>query len=881
MKLTHLRIEQFRQFRQPLEIADLHDGINLFTGPNEAGKSTVVAAIRAAFFERFRSNAAEDFRPWDDPSASPSVSIAFEHNGQRYELMKRFLGRKRCELRIGTRVLDGTEAEDALAAFMGFQHPGKGASKAEHWGIPGLLWIQQGSGHDIHDAVAHASGHLRTALEASVGEIASSQGDDLIAQVQRERDALLTASTGKPRGAYAAVLEKADALQAELAALDTEIAEYRNKVDTLAQLRGDHTRDAAEQPWAAFRAQEKAAADRLREVQALQDAVAMERAQAARWETLAELAANRLEAFAAEDRAVVARDADVARAAAAHAAAVQLVEPWLTKLSQAEAAHAQARERLERSRRAETRQRLDEEYKALEAAAQTAAQALAHAEAEQARLMAHQQQAAGCQIDEKTLQRLRQAQVALRELELRRAGVATRLRYSLRAGGRIGIQDQVLEGEGERLLIEPVTLTLPELGEIEIVPGGADAAALRREQEQWTARRDDLLARLGVAAAADAEDRYQSYLSHAAEARHAEATLKGLAPRGVDSLRAELAAIRTRLAELQRGLAALPKNDDAPGSLDVPAAEAALEQAERAVRDASEGLHAAQLAEGHARVTLEAAERERDAARAIVEKPERSERRAAVESDVAQATAQRQAAMARAEALARQVAQSRPDILAQDIERLRRSAEQHEKRHAERRDAIFRLEAELQAAGAHGLDERRAELARDLAQAQRQASELTRRARALDHLLGLLRQARDSLMRRLQAPLRRALQHYVELLFAGAQVEIEEDLKPGALIRLGDRGPETAPFETLSFGAREQLALIARLAYADLLRESGRPTLIILDDALVHSDEARLAQMKRVLFDAGTRHQILLFTCHPSQWRDLGAAPRRLGGIVA
>ena len=50
MKLTRIRLEQFKQFRKPIQITDLADGINLFTGPNEAGKSTIVAAVRAAFF---------------------------------------------------------------------------------------------------------------------------------------------------------------------------------------------------------------------------------------------------------------------------------------------------------------------------------------------------------------------------------------------------------------------------------------------------------------------------------------------------------------------------------------------------------------------------------------------------------------------------------------------------------------------------------------------------------------------------------------------------------------------------------------------------------------------------------------------------------------
>jgi hypothetical protein len=131
----------------------------------------------------------------------------------------------------------------------------------------------------------------------------------------------------------------------------------------------------------------------------------------------------------------------------------------------------------------------------------------------------------------------------------------------------------------------------------------------------------------------------------------------------------------------------------------------------------------------------------------------------------------------------------------------------------------------------------------------------------------------------LQAPLQKHLNHYLQLLFPQARLEIDENLSPGPLTRSSGNGHETGEFEALSFGAREQMGVICRLAYADLLREAGRPTLIILDDALVHSDEARLAQMKRVLFDAATRHQILLFTCHPAHWRDLGVGARSLDDL--
>ncbi len=38
MKVSRIRIEHFKQFREPLEINDLMPGINLISGPNEVGR---------------------------------------------------------------------------------------------------------------------------------------------------------------------------------------------------------------------------------------------------------------------------------------------------------------------------------------------------------------------------------------------------------------------------------------------------------------------------------------------------------------------------------------------------------------------------------------------------------------------------------------------------------------------------------------------------------------------------------------------------------------------------------------------------------------------------------------------------------------------------
>ena len=148
-------------------------------------------------------------------------------------------------------------------------------------------------------------------------------------------------------------------------------------------------------------------------------------------------------------------------------------------------------------------------------------------------------------------------------------------------------------------------------------------------------------------------------------------------------------------------------------------------------------------------------------------------------------------------------------------------------------------------------------------------------------LITLLKEQRQAVTRRLQAPLQKHLNRYLKLLFPGAELSVDDDLKPDTLIR-GETGhEERSDLEALSFGAREQMGLISRLAYADLLQEAGRPTLIILDDALVHCDQARREQVKRILFDAAQRHQILLFTCHPENWQDLGVVPREMHSLKA
>ncbi len=123
-------------------------------------------AIRAAFFERHRSSSVDDLQPWGDSAAAPSVEIDFEVGGTQWKLAKRFLQRRRCSLASAREQLDGEAAEHRLAELLGFSFPRARASREEHWGVPGLLWIEQGTAHEVDQAVGHAADYLRKALDA-------------------------------------------------------------------------------------------------------------------------------------------------------------------------------------------------------------------------------------------------------------------------------------------------------------------------------------------------------------------------------------------------------------------------------------------------------------------------------------------------------------------------------------------------------------------------------------------------------------------------------------------------------------------------------------------------------------------------------------------
>ena len=106
------------------------------------------------------------------------------------------------------------------------------------------------------------------------------------------------------------------------------------------------------------------------------------------------------------------------------------------------------------------------------------------------------------------------------------------------------------------------------------------------------------------------------------------------------------------------------------------------------------------------------------------------------------------------------------------------------------------------------------------------------------------------------------------MLFPSAEISMDEDLNIKGMSR---REGYEEVFDHLSLGTQEQIAVLVRLAFAEMLIEQGAPAAVILDDALAFSDDRRMRLMFDILSHAAQRVQIVVFTCREQLFEGLGA----------
>jgi DNA repair exonuclease SbcCD ATPase subunit len=86
MKIRRIEVRNFRKLGHVV-VEGLGEGLNVLVGDNEAGKSTLLEALRAGLFVRHRISGlyAEGLQPYGQ-SVRPEVAIDFELGDTRWSL---------------------------------------------------------------------------------------------------------------------------------------------------------------------------------------------------------------------------------------------------------------------------------------------------------------------------------------------------------------------------------------------------------------------------------------------------------------------------------------------------------------------------------------------------------------------------------------------------------------------------------------------------------------------------------------------------------------------------------------------------------------------------------------------------------------------------
>lgn len=453
---------------------------------------------------------------------------------------------------------------------------------------------------------------------------------------------------------------------------------------------------------------------------------------------------------------------------------------------------------------------------------------------------------------------------------------STRLRYALIDLFGVQLDGHPLRGTGTLHLTEPATLTIPGIGTLTIEPGGDDLSGCRTELDGLETRLQGALAGVGVSTLAEAEAAWMRRNTLERERAQHELELGRLAPEGVPGLEAqrlEAEADLTRMA-------------DSLGLSDAQCADAtnAIEDADLAAQERAVGVATAHAractaalarAQGQARQAKEAwirvrAEHQQAETRAARTRAELAVAREQLADQVlADALGEAREALRQREAevsaLEVSTAEADPEAAAHRLadceHQLRRLAVEG----TAMQTRISGLRIALEEAGRHGQMSAEAEARRALADVDAQLTDLRARGRALALLKRTFDSELEQAKTRIVEPLIEALRPYLERVLGDALPRVNAALGLAGITRDGVE----EDFAGLSIGTREQLAVLLRLAYADVCIAQGRPVCVVLDDALVHSDSPRRTRMKAVLREASARYQILFLTCHGESYRDM------------
>jgi len=863
MKLRALRLHNVKRFAgRGVAIENIGDGVNVLCAANEFGKSTSFEALHGLFFLPYSSTAGDvrNLRPYS--GGNPLVEADIAVGNDQYRICKQFYGNrfaKVSDLATGRLIAQADEAENFIA---GLVHGGAG-------GPAGLLWVRQGiTGIERRSRSEEDSERqVRTSLLESVqGEVEAVTGGRRMAEIMAkvgEGSAELVTPTGRPKtgGRYSAAIDLRDQLSAEELRLAEEVRTMREELDRrgvarrrLAELESADARDerrrAVRGAESAFEAA-RAHADKLKAAEAQRGLARELRDTAGRDDRqFAQALVDARQVEDQTDQAKRQRDEAVERRRTASAAISQA----RIDAEAAEADERQARDLLEK---------LDGAAKARDAAARRAEYVgrLENAESIRGTIETCEAQLTHNRLPDGSLDQLAKLDIEIAQIRAveEAARPSVRVQYDGGTTARMTLDGAILNDGEERAYGHQARLVAPGVGTITLHSTAHPKDGRRLEKAE--AQRSELLASMGVTdlpAARARQVRAQGFENKAAEAR---AQLAVLAPDGLEALR--------------HAVAGLEMIEPPPVELDADPDDVclALELAEERRRAAVQSGRAAEPARSGAEEKFVAAEtllaKLQTRAQQIHAVLGPVEDRDARRLELKTLLDEREGTLAEAQRIFDAQRADTLDIDAADaaLRRVRSVEQAAESEIQQLRETLAGLNARIGARSEDAVEEIWRETAEALATAQSRVTAFEHEVAVLTRLTRALETARTDARDLYLRPVMNELRPLLGLLFDDVAITFDDrTLLPQSIVR----GGQEEEVDRLSGGMREQLSVLTRLAFARLFARDGRPAPVILDDALVYSDDDRIERMFDALHRQARDQQIIVFSCRQRAFQKLG-----------
>ncbi|WP_264077275.1 AAA family ATPase [Mycolicibacterium houstonense] len=870
MKLHRLVLTNYRGItHREIEFPD--HGVVVVSGANEIGKSSMIEALDLLLEAKDRSGKKEvkQVKP-THADVGAEVTAEISTGPYRFVYRKRFHKRAETQLTVLAPVreqLSGDEAHERVLAML-----------AET--VDTSLWQAQRVLQASSTAPVDLSGSdaLARALDVAAGEAVALSGDEplLIERIDAEYLRYFTA-TGRPTGEWAAVTKRLAAADDEVARCAAAVAEVDDAVRRHTELSVEVTGLATEREQArAALAAARTAADavaaltqRLKEAEVVAEAARVAQSAAAaalteRRRLRAELD-ERATTITELQAALSLADEETTTARAVHEAAEEAADQARLTADAYAAQVETARATLTRMTDRDEADRLASRLSKIDAAVRE----LERVDRELAEIT----------LDDAGLRAIEAAAAAVERAAGQAELASARIELVAAANLELRVDDADIALDAGRPWTVNTTadteIDVPGVVTVRVVPGTPAA--------QTRARLDEAQATLTIALEEAGVDGVEA--ARALDARRRE--LAGIRDRlraTVDALTGEdhLADLRSRLAQLRAGQPDEAGLFELTGPADIATARTELDAAVAAHRQAvadSEtsrkviAAAAQRLSEKSTRLSvlrekLTTAQAELTAAsgRLEVQRAQVGDDALAVNAQAADEDAA--ASAGRVAALRTELSATQPDSVKATLAEATRRSEVLDGRHDAAVEALREVAAQLKVYGTQGrkglLDA--AETEREHAHAE--YLRVHRRARAAETLRSVMARHRDATRQRYADPFRLEVQRLGRLVFGeDFEVDVDSDLN----IRSRTLSGRTVPYESLSGGAKEQLAIVARLAGATMVaKEDSVP--VIIDDALGFTDPDRLIKMGAVFDAVGGDGQVIVLTCSPERYAAVGGA---------